>query len=212
MRFAIRTAYCITLLVCTVFPVLHADELLDISRDIDFLESAFIPAAETAKTSENYKVVEMRLADFHSRLSRLNQKLHENQVKGYPNFIRYSAELNEIYTHYGLRPRKETRAPRFKHTGMGDYTKVFLRNLRSMHKGKRKDLPRSATLKNINLNAYFAWLDEIGQRNMDIIRNRKNISIRRKRYLEKYVLCIINLRKSTAKLARNPYYNKQDKK
>ena len=212
MRFAIRTASCIALLICAVFPVLHADELLAISREIDFLESAFIPAAESAKTSENYREIEMRLANFHTRLSRLNKRLHENQVTGYPNFIRYSAELNEIYTNYGLRPRKESRAPRFKHTGMGDYTKVFLRNLRSQHKGKRKDLPRSATLKNINLDAYFAWLDEIGQRNMDIIRNRKNISVRRKRYLEKYVQSIISLRKSTAKLARNPYYKKQDKK
>ena len=70
--------------------LLRADELLDISRELDFFENAFVTAAGEPVTSENHRQVEKRLRDFHSRLVQFQRKLQKQRVPRIPNFVTYS--------------------------------------------------------------------------------------------------------------------------
>ena len=195
------------ILLCVTALSLHAQENSDSTacipvRTVDPDKLAFAPGEEASfilhyqwgaiNSDVGHATVRLDTVSFNGQKA-FRCTMYGKTTRLYDVFFRVREVFKSWFTYDGLRPLKF-----YRHSEEGDYeainTYVYDRSMPDPH---------------IVADLYSS---KRGQRNMDIIRNRKNISIRRKRYLEKYVLCIINLRKSTAKLARNPYYNKQDKK
>ena len=186
--------------------LLRADELLDISRELDFFENAFVTAAGEPVTSENHRQVEKRLRDFHSRLVQFQRKLQKQRVPRIPNFVTYSMELKRVFGNFGILNKKKGKLPYLKQTGMKDYTRVFLRTVRQQAREKGQPRPRTATLKNVNVQAYCAWLDDVAQANIALISKKKFIKAATRNALESYILNIVGLRKCVVVLAQNKFY------